>query len=239
MQKIKFYPFGKKHAMFTPDPTPAYKLLPEWYKRQPGEIKEATDYGFGQVGSTVKKCMPIFDAMTAGYIFTAPCDIHIDATGPTLTYSLPLAMKQFENDLFATHAREQYTEYPIDPATEHADLLRIMPFYSAQTPEGYATLVLPPLHGDVSPLRAIPGFVDTDKFITDGHFSFIVKKGFKGVIKQGTPLAQLIPFKREDWEMEIVPQDEANRIVEEQRLKLRAVFVNGYKTLFRSKKEYK
>lgn len=240
MPTIKFYPFDRDTTKFTPEPEPASRNLPEWYKKQPAEIKMATSYQMGQVGSTVKKCMPIFDAMTAGYVFKAPCDIYLDGTNPNkLTYSIPASLKQYEEALFATHHRDQYSEYPINSDREHKDLLRIMPFWSAKTPEGYATLVVPPLHGDLGPLRAIPGLIDTDKFITDGHFSFLVDRTFVGVVKRGTPLAQLIPFKREDWEMELVPQSIADKEVNSQRLLLRSVFVNAYKTLFRSKKDYK
>jgi hypothetical protein len=31
------------------------------------------------------------------------------------------------------------------------------------------------------------------------NISFFLKEGFEGVIPAGTPVAQLIPFKREDW----------------------------------------
>lgn len=236
---IKFYPFGENQAGFTPEPIPASKSIPDWYKRQVAEIKEATNYDYGQVGLTVKKCMPIFDAMTAGYYLLAPCDIFLDATGETLKYSVPMAVMAYKSDMFSSHDRKQYDEYPIDSATEHKDLLRIMPFYSVETPPGYAALILNPMHGDTGPLRAVQGFIDTDKFITDGHFSFVVKKNFKGIIKQGTPLAQVIPIRREDWEMQIVPQAEADKIIAKQRLKLRSMFTNGYKTLFRTPKVFK
>jgi hypothetical protein len=33
---------------------------------------------------------------------------------------------------------------------------------------------------------------------------FFLREGFSGVIPSGTPYAQIIPFKREDWISEIV-----------------------------------
>jgi hypothetical protein len=86
---------------------------------------------------------------------------------------------------------------------------------------------------------AFNGLIDTDKFISDGHFSFLVKKGFKGVLKQGTPIVQIIPFKREDWSSELVDLETAAAEVQKQRFRLRSVFSGGYKNKFRTKKEYK
>jgi hypothetical protein len=142
-------------------------------------------------------------------------------------------------ELFATHGAEQYAEFPIDTSIYHKELLRINIYWSVQTPSGTSSLVMQPIHQDISPLMAITGFVDTDKMITDGHFSFLVKKDFKGVIKQGTPLAQIIPFQRDNWQTEIVPFDIAKDVIQNQRFVLRRVFGYAYKNLFRSKKEYK
>ena len=81
--------------------------------------------------------------------------------------------------------------------------------------------------------------VDTDTFVTDGHLSFLVDKDFKGIIRQGTPLIQVIPFKREAWEKNFVSAEQSEEKYENQRLRLRSVFSNAYKNLFRAKKEYR
>jgi hypothetical protein len=240
MNKIRFYPFNESTAEFAPAPIPASKQLPEWYRKQPGIIKSDLALQNGVVNSTVKKCMPVFDILSAGYLIVAPCDIHVDATDPEkLSYSIPLAIKQFQSDVFATHAPEQYDHYPIDTSRYHKQLLRIMPFWSVATSAGYSTMFSQPFHREDTELFALSAIVDTDKFITEGHLSFLVKKGFKGIIKQGTPLIQLIPFKREDWESEEVSVEESSKTIFSQRLKLRSTFANGYKDKFRSKKEYK
>jgi hypothetical protein len=107
-----------------------------------------------------------------------------------------------------------------------------------KTDPGYSTLFLNPVHRDTYPLTAIPALVDSDNFITEGHLSFIVEKGFKGVIKRGTPLVQVIPIKRDSWDSEIVDADDSKKTLSNQRLRLRSMFANGYKLIFRSKKEY-
>lgn len=240
MNKIRFYPFNASTAEFAPAPIPASRLLPEWYKKQPGIVKNENALPSGVVNATVKKCMPVFDLLSAGYIIVAPCDIYVDATDPEkLSYSIPLSMKQFQSDMFATHAPEQYDHYPVDTSRYHKTLLRVMPFWSISTPAGYSTMFAQPFHREDTELFAMSAIVDTDKFISEGHFSFLVKKDFKGVIKQGTPLAQIIPFKRDDWESEIVTAEETSKSLFKQRLNLRSTFANGYKEKFRAKKDYK
>jgi hypothetical protein len=221
-------------------PIPATKAMPEWYRSQPSVIEEKNDFARGIIASTIKRCMPIFDMMTAGYVITTPCDIFIDATDPEkLTYSVPVQIKSgIQADLFATHAIEQYQNYPIDKEKYHKDLLRLHPLWAMKTPKGYSTLVIQPHHRDGSPLTAFAGIVDTDTFATDGHFSFLVEKGFKGVVKQGTPLVQVIPFDRQTWESEVVEYEQAKQELDNQRFTLRSVFANGYKIKFRQKKDF-
>jgi hypothetical protein len=213
--------------------------LPEWYKKTPSTINN-NGMSYGQPATTVKKCMPIFDLITAGYMVTAPCDIYLDSTNPDkLQWSIPLPMMSYQGDMFAVHAPEQYENLPINKALHHKDLLRIFPFWAVGTPKGHSLLVLQPAYSDSGPLTALQAIVDTDKFITDGHLSFVVEKGFKGVIKQGTPLIQVIPFKRDSWKKEVVETENAARVFHNQRLKVRSMFVNGYKNIFRSKKDYR
>lgn len=239
MNKIRFYPYSENTSLFAPIPEPASRFLPEWYKKTPSTI-ENNGMNFGQPSTTVKKCMPIFDLITAGYMITAPCDIYLDATNPEkLHWSIPMALLPYQGDMFASHAPEQYEHLPINKNTHHKDLLRIFPFWATGTPKGYSIMVLQPAYSDPGPLTALQAIVDTDNFITDGHLSFLVQKDFKGVIKQGTPLIQIIPFKRESWEKDIAPVEESEGIFNKQRLKLRAMFINGYKNMFRSKKEYR
>lgn len=239
-KKIKLYPFSEVASKDIESPSPAAKHIPEWYKKQPGSINDEIGYSQGMLQSTVKRCMPVFDAITAGYIMVAPVDIYIDATNPdSLSKSVPLAAKMGLPDLFATHGAEQYTNFPIDISIYHKEILRINTYWSVGTDSGSSSIIMQPIHQDISPLMAITGLVDTDKMITDGHFSFLVKKGFKGVIKQGTPLVQIIPFERSSWRSEIVDFKIAKDIVQHQRFILRRVFGYGYKMLMRSKKDYK
>lgn len=242
MSIIKFYPFNDKTLDFAPKPYPASRSIPDWYKAQPSNIPEKDEMAIkqGNPTSTIKRCMPIFDAMTAGYIIPIPVDIYIDATNPEkIEWSVPLGVRNFGSDLVSSHSREQYSHYPINTNKYHKDLFRIMPFWAVKTDTGYSSLFMNPIHQDMVPFWTFGGIVDTDKFITDGHISMLIEKDFKGVIKQGTPFVQVIPFKREEWSAEIINPEEANKEMVKQRLNLRSTFVNGYKNKMRSKKEWR
>ena len=148
-------------------------------------------------------------------------------------------LENLEKELFAQHLAQQYSNYPIDPQVSHKELIRIHPLYSIGTEKGYSCLLIQPIHGDPSPLTVFPAVIDTDVFISDGHFSFTVQKGFKGIIKQGTPLVQVVPFKREVFTSETVPFVEGEQKLINQGIRISTSFINRYKNKFRVKKEYK
>ncbi len=233
MKSITFYKSHEGAELFAEPPKPASKVLPGWYKRQSAPL--------GEFGGTIKRCMPIFDVMTSGYIISMPCDVYVDATNPAkLEYTIPQdIMPGLEQTLFSEHLPEQFAEYPKTPSRYHKDLFRINPLYAVGTEKGYSCLFVQPFHGDPSPLEAFPAIIDTDKFISSGHFSFYVDNKFKGVIPQGTPLIQVIPFKRNAFKSKVVSFKESLEFLKKQDAILRSTFIGGYKNKFRTLKNYK
>lgn len=241
MSIIKFYPFSKETSHMAPPPTPASKNIPLWYKKQPSYgADEETLLRSGNSASTIKRCMPVFDIMTSGYILYMPCDIFIDATNPEkLQWSIPQQASLIKKDLVSTHSPEQVSHYPLKTDIYHKDLFRLLPFWAIETEKGYSCLLTQPFHSDPVPFRVFSGIIDTDNFIADGHFSFQFEKNFKGIIERGTPIVQVIPFKREDYKMEILDPETSNKIIMMQRFKIRSRFKNFYRDHMRQPKEYK
>jgi hypothetical protein len=69
-----------------------------------------------------------------------------------------------------------------------------------------------------------------------GNLPFFLKEGFEGIIPKGTPIAQIIPFKRESWNLQ---KDAA--LVNESRLNSRnsdSVIFGWYKKTIWKKKSY-
>jgi hypothetical protein len=60
------------------EPQPASKFIPLWYKKTSSYVgSEEKKPENGLTTATIKRCMPVFDAITAGYIITTYTDIYV------------------------------------------------------------------------------------------------------------------------------------------------------------------
>lgn len=237
MPKVLFMPMNDQYKRIAPEPTPVSVQIPEWYKNQPAVMDNVKEPINGSFPLTVKKCQAIFDAMTSGYILKTPCDIFIDTTKEIASIQVPQKLNFVEHVLLSGHPADQVSHLPFDHEQYVPNILRIHPLWLVGTEPGYSTLFTAPMHSEVSPITAVSAIVDTDAFYSDGHLSFYLKKGFNGIIKRGTPMVQIIPFKREDWTHEILKCDPV--LLDNQRALVRSTFKNGYRMNFWEKKNYK
>lgn len=211
-------------------PTPAKQSLPDWYAKlkpfEPAPIpKENTQ--------TSKRCVPMFDSFFTGYTLYTPVDVEISMNEHgkyryRWAHSLPvefLALWQLGDYGLIN---ERYESVPKMPNP-----------WGVKTPPGYSCLYIPPVNRDDAIFEIFSGVVDTDKFHQGGSLPFLFKeKSFEGTIPAGTPMAQVIPFRRESYEMKI-GDDSERTLMEKQFNAMRLVFVNGYRKMFWSPKSYK
>jgi hypothetical protein len=233
--KIEFFPKKRDFEDVFPQPIPVTSSVPGWWKTQEPVFDKSKIPFNGVLKLTVKKCQAVFDSMTAGYYLLCPVDIFIDATGPKLQIQIPASYFSQYNEIIAEHTPQQVEKYP-KKNYFHPEVLRIHPMWLAHTPKNYSTLFTEPMHENNTGLHAIPGIIDTDTYISDGYLSFFVEKDFKGTIKQGTPIIQIIPFKRDKWKSFISKDKNSDMTIAKQQMKVRTVFQNGYRTKFWSKK---
>jgi hypothetical protein len=232
---IKFIPaIGTDTNIYDP-PVPASKLIPEWYKNQNKYVGGTKSYSQenGTINHTIKGCMPVFDVMTAGYIYTLPADV-IFSKGEngnvnTLWSTNDLGMIQ-------SHPQPQYDSYSIPDEYEQIGLKFINPWIT-QTPPGYSCLFIQPTFRDDLPFYVLPAIVDTDTHPINVNFPFFIRKDFEGMLPMGTPIMQIIPFKRDSWSHEIVLDHDIN--LHKLWKKAERKGSNRYKTFFRQKKEWK
>jgi hypothetical protein len=165
-------------------PTPASKNLPQWFKKMAGVIDGI---------QTIKKCMPVFDSLTSGYIVVLAADVYFDGN----------EIQQIStNHMVMAHHQSQIEGMPVPPEYKSKPYKWIN-YFTIKTPRGYSTLFTHPINRMDLPFYTLSGVVETDKFGLTVNFPFFIKKNFKGIIPAGTPIAQLIPFKRDDWKSEV------------------------------------
>jgi hypothetical protein len=212
-------------------PKPAVKEVPDWYRNTPeyvgNEGKKIIEPG--STVHTIKKCIPVFDAITAGYILYTQVDIQISQQN-----NLPFYIWSSQ-DAVSFHPIDQA---PLHPSRNDAPYPKYNNPYAITTPPGYSVLFTAPMHRQ-SVFTILDGIVDTDTYKAPVNFPFVLNDvKWEGIIPAGTPMAQVIPFKRESWEHKIGSDKE--RI--EQNLvtrKLKTLFFNSYKRQFWSSKEYR
>jgi hypothetical protein len=215
-------------------PKPASEYIPDWYKDAKSYMNpdgKKTPTLDNKPVSTVKRCMPVWDMMTAGYILETSCDIYVHQTpeGPLFQWSAPNGM--IFQDM------EQFQDHPYSRDINYA--VRIDIPWAITTPKGWSIMVIEPQHREPGPLVCSSGIVDTDTYGAPFNMFFKLRDSkFEGMIPAGTPFLQVIPFKRENWESTLGDEKEKNHynsIIQ----KFNTVFFDRYKNFWWNKKTYK
>lgn len=231
LNKIEFFCVDKR-VSDRYSPIPSVRILPEWYKKTYSYMDNAGKVpSTDMTVSTVKKCMPLFDAMSNGYFLLTYSDMYIEWDGISYSFIFP------KSDIksIAHHALKQAELYPMF-SSDMTDLPKWINPWGIKTPKGYSCLILPPMHRDQD-ISILPGIVDTDSYNETIHLPFLInKKEQSFMIPAGTPIAQIIPFKRESWELEITNNTHYAR---ESKRSIDSKFFDAYKSMFWSRKEYK
>ena len=217
-------------------PKLASVFVPEWYKKVDSYISgEKKPTGQGTASATVKRCMPVFDAITGGYIILSAADVYVSQKETEDGDKQPY-FEWANYGLIAFHAIEQMPEHPA--RNGHEAYPKWINPWAIKTPEGYSSLFVQPMHRE-SPFTILPGIVDTDTYTAAVNFPFVLNDiNFEGLIPAGTPIAQVIPIKREEWQMSFGTQEE---FMQQQQVtnRLQTKFFDRYKSMFRQPKVYK
>jgi len=211
-------------------PIPASKLIPDWYKSAESYLLgKKIPGGQANTTATIKKCMPVFDSMNLGYLLLLPADVYVSQKDGFPFY------KWVNFDLISFHPVEQADKHPLNNGAAFAKFVNP---WAIKTPKGYSCLFVEPFHRDL-PFNVLGAVVDTDKYTAPVNIVFVLKDvNFTGLIPKGTPIAQIIPFKRNNWEMAIGKKSDFEEQFNVSRM-LNTVFFDRYKTMFRTLKEYK
>ena len=182
-----------------PPPVPAPLGLPGWLKAMPGQAFSAL---VGGEDDTVKRCPPFIDAMTRGFLIPLTCDLKVENGEFSWDNDLPPGgAAGFARSPIGFHDSGQVTGTPLFDADRF--LIKFHNFWTIEAPDGYSLLFTHPVNRFDLPFTTLTGLVDCDRY-RDAWIHFPAHwrdDNFSGVLPKGTPVAQCIPIKRENWVM--------------------------------------
>ncbi len=213
-------------------PKPARNFIPDWYKKTPQFVGGNPLINNPSVNGskTVKLCIPFLDILTSGYIVELWQDMQVTQlpTGPRITWGTEVPLVETRDKMMAEH---------IEIPHGHDDTHFVWYFpYSFKTPKGYSVLFSQPFNRYDLPFTTLSAIIDTDDAVIRGRIPFFIKKDFEGIIPAGTPIAQIIPFKRDEWTL--VKNPELLKIANEHRFKSMRVTKGFYKNNLWKKKKF-
>lgn len=213
--KIKFWTSETYLKQKKDFPKPIKLNIPDWFKQLehvPGS-------------KTVKGCIPFLETLTTGYVLSLPQDFHLQHNlivnrekitrfVPSLVENLNINVNiEREKEL---HPNGQFLNSPLDKKNLNLPAHKILNPWVIKTPPGYSCLFVPPLNNSDDRFSIIPGIVNTDTFGQEVNFPFIVNGDkypvLDTILEKGTPYVQVIPFKRDSWQMEIGSKPEKDRL---------------------------
>jgi len=238
------YPKDQKKILEDVFPIPTKLNLPDWFKK----LK------FNMQNKTIRGCIPFMDTLTAGYILKMPQDFYVkhnfvnDKQERDSIYRF--SYQDFSNFIWQkvnlntinpqVHNPKQLGEKcPFHNKNKNLSYYKILNPFLIKTPPGYSCLFTPPLNNRDDRFEIISGIVDTDKFPNYINFPIIINGDkypeLETTIARGLPYVQVIPFKRENWKMEIKPMSENHNNL---FLLGTKKIMHTYKTFFWSKKKW-
>lgn len=234
------FEINDKLAHAAKQPTPASKARPSWWKQiQPYHADIKHDRFVDATSGTIKTCPAITDIQDFGYMMYFPFDIYVDATDINqLRVEIPprLLDKEGGSHYVSSHFAWQVDGFKVGEEF-HPQHIKINPVFGVSTPKGYSVWMTHPTNRTDLPFRTMDSLVDTDTYTAFWTVIIFIKKGFKGVIEAGTPMLQVMPFKRDDvFNSKVVPKNEKKWNKNWEGIKIK--FHRTYKNYFWSRKRF-
>jgi hypothetical protein len=209
-------------------------IIPDWFKKI--EKFSGGKLSIAPSTITVKSCAPFMDAFLTGYYIPAPVDFLVEQTpnGPKISWNF-FDFDYKETDFVIERDKGMVPNLPI-PQGFHSNHFSWSTKQILKVEDGYSLLITHPLNRDDLPFRTMSGVVDANYAMNGGKLPFLLQMGFEGIIKAGTPIAQIIPIKSEPWKLERNTNllSEA-RLARSESLKY---IIGWYKNKYWNRKEY-
>ena len=189
----------------------------------------------------MKACIPLRDAMCSGYIIPLWTDIHAkQPLGENVHFSTPAETKYG----IGWHTDQQIKGSP-QKAKSPINPWKLLNPWTIKTPKGYSCLITHPINQSDDTIEFVTAVVDTDVFDAKINFPFLWKRPynkepFSEIIPAGSSTVQVIPFKREEYKMEVRGANDFDNSLWHQTLKKLDLSYNGkYRKWFWQRKSYR
>ena len=241
--EIEFVARSPYFDKVAPRPYPAKDFLPKWYKEMPsyneGENgKRMLTVRYGASSVTPKMCTPMYDTFTTGYIIPLWADVEVRQVNGIPNLYWRTEAPQFEMHGGWGNGGNDGVTGLTTPDGYSPFVFKWMNGWDFRTPKGYSCLVTDPYANENSPFKAIGAVVDSDKLKLSILPPIWIKKDFEGIVEKGTPMVQVIPFKRDSWKAKYSSLAEGEyRLMEEAGFN--AHIKNHYKRFVWTKKDFK
>lgn len=240
------------------EPKPAIDFIPQWFKNQKNYTSEESkthawlkDTIKQSFTPSIKKCIPMRESMTAGYIIPFPYDVAVkcmldEYTGEPSVGIYAGVPKIGMIETIGRHEVNQFNEYPLTKTTDF-DVVKVYKFgnpWIIKTPPKVSCTFQHPQYQGLDKWEVLSGVVDTDDYQNNILFPvfFKLNVGDEFIIRAGSPMVQVIPFVRESWEHNVkqFPTEKEMIEIEHSRHKINAsIGGNRYKKWFWKNKVYK
>lgn len=175
-----------------PEPTPMKKHIPEWFKKIPPYLDFKDPGGFKAMSA--KKCLPMLDSMSLGWVIPLQADVHV------ITNDDMSVFKAHNRDQcpFSTVERHSWDQVKSDKWNlRKQDPLKFINYWRIKTKPGWSCLFQTLPNVLTKDFMCLSGVVDTDKYVSEVNFPAVwLTDNADVTLTAGTPLVQVIPFKR-------------------------------------------
>tara|TARA_R100001163_G_C5065308_1_gene203212 strand:- start:1718 stop:2482 length:765 start_codon:yes stop_codon:yes gene_type:complete len=191
-------------------PQPSKKFIPEGWLGVPNLMEPPfpnPDDPYKFVGEnsmkrTAKTCPSFLDVWKEGYVIPAPCDIYLRWDTKLETYHYETAIPLIP---IVIHSNAQYLEHVQAPM--HEFIFKMDNIWSIETPKGYSIRQIPMFWHHNPYWESAYGIIHTDTY-HQINIQIMLRKGVtEVVIQQGEPMCYVVPYRREDYDLQYVDFD--------------------------------
>lgn len=205
--------FKKKHTVefYTPveDILIDGSIMPYPNKKDMGKILKNVAPSTFEDGNSIKNCPGIVKYLKQGFIIPAWQDIAIETNGDGNTFEWKnnnCGLQNRVSSFFAGYSigvkwqaeKVFFQHFPRDNTLK--TVIKFDTPWLIKLPPGYSALFLPVYYDNEERFSVIPGILETDYYGLISIQVYWHRLNSTEIIKAGTPLMKIIPFKNEDWD---------------------------------------